>query len=118
MLIDRRLVAHFDWGLFISVMLIPAFGLVVLFSAGYDPENHRLIFSWLPESLQVVTFLKQVVFLIGGLLVMLIAMAIPPSTLQRYAYLFYGLGVLLLTAVLAVGTVSNGSRRWARTGAS
>ena len=46
-----------------------------------------------------------------GLLVMLVAMMIPTSTLQRYAYVMYVVVVLLLVAVLQVGVVSNGSRR-------
>lgn len=112
MLIDRRLIAHFDWGLFISVMLIPCLGLIILYSAGYDPENRRLIFNWIPESLQVMAFIKQVAFIGVGLLVMLAAMSIPPSTLQRYAYVLYAVCFLLLVAVLGFGVVSNGSRRW------
>lgn len=92
-------------------MLIPAMGLVVLFSAGYDPDA-RPYFSWLPLWVKSVPFVKQVIFILMGLAVMGIAMAIPPTFFIRYAYLFYALGLLLLVLVALFGTVVNGSRRW------
>jgi rod shape determining protein RodA len=64
-----------------------------------------------------LAFLKQSVFLGIGLLVFLIGMSIPTSFFHRYAYLFYSVCVVLLIAVLLVGTVSNGSRRWLNFGA-
>lgn len=117
MLIDRRFFANFDWALFALIFLIPCFGLVVLYSAGYDPERTYFKLSWLGEGIHSLAFLKQSVFLSIGLIVFLIGLTIPTTFLHRHAYLFYAMCVMLLLAVLLVGTVSNGSRRWLNFGA-
>ena len=112
MLIDRRLIAHFDWSLLWSALLIPCMGLVVLSSAGYDPDLKKLMISWLPEYLNIPVMIKQVAFLGVGLLVMIFAASLSTNWLNRSAYLMYFLCILLLIAVLLFGTVVNGSRRW------
>ena len=117
MLIDRRFFANFDWALFALIFLIPCFGLVVLYSAGYDPDRTYFKISWLGDGIHSLAFLKQSVFLGAGLIVILIGMSIPTTFFYRYAYLFYSLCIVLLCAVLLVGTVSNGSRRWLNMGA-
>lgn len=110
-IIDRRLIRHFDWGLFISVLAIPFLGLIVLYSAGFDPDatGGDGIFGFIAKS---KPFLKQLIFLGAGTCVMLLASAISSQYLNRYAYIIYGIGVALLVAVLLFGTVVNGSRRW------
>lgn len=117
MLIDRRFFANFDWALFALIFLIPCFGLVVLYSAGYDPDRTYLKISWLGDGIHSLAFLKQSVFLAAGLIIILIGMSIPTTFFYRYAYLFYSICIVLLCAVLLVGTVSNGSRRWLNMGA-
>jgi rod shape determining protein RodA len=112
MLIDRRLVAHFDWGLLIATLLIPCLGVIVLYSAGFDPDSRTRLFSWLPEYLNSTVVIKQVVFLGAGLIVMLVAMSLPPSFLARLSVAMYIFCVMLLVAVLLAGVVVNGSRRW------
>jgi rod shape determining protein RodA len=47
-----------------------------------------------------------------GLIVMGIGMAISTQTLHRYAFVLYGISLLLLVAVAGFGVVVNGSRRW------
>lgn len=111
-LIDRRLIAHFDWGLLSAALLVPLFGLIVLYSAGYDPDVAYTPINWLPLVLHSQAFAKQFVFLGAGLALLLLALLIPQSWLFRGAYLLYGGGIGLLVAVLLFGRVSNGSRRW------
>lgn len=112
MLIDRRMIAHFDWSLLWSAMLIPCLGLIVLSSAGFDPDSNVKFISWLPEYLNIPVMIKQVVFLAFGIAVMLLSACLPTNWLSRNAYLFYTLCLLALVAVLLFGTVVNGSRRW------
>lgn len=112
MIIDRRVLAHFDWALLVFALLLPLFGLGVLYSAGFDPEVEKSLFNWLPIVIRSDAFLKQLGFLGLGVLVMLIAMSISPQTLSRYAYLIFGVCVLLLVAVALFGTIAQGSRRW------
>jgi len=109
--IDRRLLRHFDWGLLLAALAVPAFGLIVLFSAGFNPDasTEGGILSLVDQS---KPFTRQLLFFCVGLVVMVVAAGIPTQTLQRYSYVLYGIGVLLLIAVALGGTVVNGSRRW------
>lgn len=117
MLIDRRVISNFDWTLLGLIFIVPFFGLIVLYSAGYEPDKTYLNIGWLGESIHSLAFLKQISFLAAGTVVMLIALSLPASLLSRYANIFYGACIVLLIAVLLVGTVSNGSRRWLNFGA-
>ena len=112
MRIDRRLFAHFDWNLFGITMLLPFLGLVVLYSAGYDPDVNHQLFSWLPISVQSLTFARQVGNLGLGLLAMFVALSIPPQIWHRFAYAIYAACIALLIGVVLFGVVSNGARRW------
>ncbi len=116
MLIDRRILAHFDWGLFLVALSIPLFGLLVLYSAGYDPEKISFTFDYLRIVVQSHAFVKQSMFLGLGLIMMLIGMMISSDRLLKLSYLIYILLILSLLAVLMFGIVSNGSRRWLQLG--
>ena len=110
--IDRRLLTNFDWALFAFSLIIPLLSLVVLYSAGYDPDHPTNIFSWIPIEVMSVAFAKQSGFILMGLVAMILGLSIPTHLLQRYAFLFYIIGFLLLIVVLKFGVVVNGSRRW------
>lgn len=116
MLIDRRLLSQFDWPLLALGVFIPLLGLVVLYSAGYDPDSTAHAISWLPAAIRSMAFEKQSLFLLIGFLSLAIGMACSPQFLTRHAYIIYALCVLALVAVFFIGTVSNGSRRWINLG--
>jgi rod shape determining protein RodA len=107
----------FDWGLLALVFSIPLVGLVVLYSAGYDPDVSSLMIDWLSIEVNSTAFLKQINFLGIGLIVLLIGVSIPPTTFSRYSYFFYVVCIGLLASVLLFGIVVNGSRRWLNFGA-
>jgi rod shape determining protein RodA len=113
---DRRLAVHFDWALFFFSLLIPCVGLLVLYSAGYSPEAPVNLLGALNLQFHSAACVKQALYLIGGLLVMGIGMAIPTSWYQRYCFVFYGVALLLLIMVAGFGVVVNGSRRWLNLG--
>lgn len=112
MRVDRRLAAHFDWTLFFFSLLIPSVGLLVLYSAGYDPDSSVSLLGWVNMEFRSIACAKQAMYLVGGLIVMGIGMAIPTSWFQRYCLVFYGVALLLLLMVAGFGVVVNGSRRW------
>lgn len=112
MQIDRRLISNFDWALFATAISIPMLGLIVLFSAGYDPDAVDPAFGLIPLFVKSPAFVKQLVFLSVGTGVAMATVLVPPQKLAKLAYGFYSVCFLLLVAVAVHGTVIKGSRRW------
>jgi rod shape determining protein RodA len=110
--VDRRLFPHFDWTLFVFTALIPMVGLLVLYSAGYDPDAKIDLFGSLDFEFKSAACVKQAVYLGVGLVVMGIGLAIPTQLLHRYSYVAYAIALTLLVLVALCGVVVNGSRRW------
>jgi rod shape determining protein RodA len=115
--IDRRLLTHFDWMLFCFTLLIPLLGLVVLYSAGYDPDATVNLLGWLDLNFRSAACFKQATYLLVGMVVMGVGMSIPTQLLHRYSFALYGLAIVLLVLVAGFGVVVNGSRRWLDLGA-
>ena len=111
MAIDRRIIRYFDWQLFGVAAVIAMFGLVVLYSAGYDPDSADNAFSWLPFAFHSTACAKQVIFLMVGLIVMIVGMSLPPHRLYQAAFILYFICIILLVLVLLKGSVSHGARR-------
>lgn len=111
-MIDRKLLRHFDWPMLTIVLLIISLGLIVLYSAGYDPDVQALKIEWLAIEFKSTAFVKQIRFITLGLIAMIVGISIPASFLSRIAYFLYAICVGLLVAVLAFGPVINGSQRW------
>jgi rod shape determining protein RodA len=88
---------HIDVPLFYALLALTGISLVVVFSA--SAENLTIL-------------IKHVVRLIMGFGILFLIAQIRPDDLRRVAPILFGLGVLLLVAVLGVGIVSKGARRW------
>lgn len=116
MQIDRRLLSNFDWVLFYAAGAILLCGLVVLYSAGYDPDAAMPMAKILPFSVESPSFVKQVAFILAGLAAMVFGLSVSPIMWQRLAPWIYGLGLLALIGVAVGGKVVNGSRRWLELG--
>lgn len=86
-----------DGPLAVGLALTAAYGLVVLYSA--SAENSPML---------VRTLLRLVV----GTIILLAVARISPNLLRRASPWLYGLGVLLLLAVAAVGHSHLGAKRW------
>lgn len=112
MRVDRRLALHFDWVLFFFTLIIPCVGLLVLYSAGHDPDSTVSFLGWLTMEFHSAACAKQALYLGAGLVAMGLGMLIPTSWFHRYCFFLYGVALLLLLAVAGFGVVVNGSRRW------
>jgi rod shape determining protein RodA len=88
---------HIDVPLFYALLALTGISLVVVFSA--SAENLTIL-------------IKHVLRLIMGFGILFLIAQIRPDDLRRLAPILFGLGVLLLVAVLGVGIVSKGARRW------
>jgi rod shape determining protein RodA len=98
--------------LFGFTLLIPFLGLVVLYSAGYDPDSTIDLFGWFELNFRSSACFKQAMYLLVGLFVMAIGMSIPSHVFHRYSFVLYGISIVLLLLVAGFGVVVNGSRRW------
>lgn len=98
---DRRLVSHFDWVLLLTVLLLAGIGIVNLFSATA---------SW--SSTATPLYLKQLLWLSGGLLLALSICLFDYRHLEFFSIHFYGLSIGMLVYVLLVGKSAMGATRW------
>ncbi len=92
---------HIDVALLICILLLIMLGLVILYSA----------------SGQNMLVVEQQIVRIGlSFIIMLVFAQIPPTTYQRWAFLIYIVGLMLLFAVLVFGHVGKGAGRWLNLG--
>jgi rod shape determining protein RodA len=88
---------HLDAPLLTGLLLLCAFGLVVLYSAmGRDFDGVE----------------RQLVRLSLAFGLMFALAQVPPYQLRRWSLPLYGVGVLMLVAVLLIGDVGKGAQRW------
>jgi rod shape determining protein RodA len=88
---------HIDVPLFYALLALAGISLLVVFSA--SDKNLTMLF-------------KHILRLVMGFGILFLIAQIRPEDLRRLAPVLFGLGVLLLIAVLGVGIVSKGARRW------
>jgi rod shape determining protein RodA len=85
--------------LFGLTVAIAVLGVVNLYSTGRAMERPDL-------------YLTQIYWLVFGACVAFVVAAVDYLHYEHYGYLLYGMGILLLLSVMAVGTEVNGSTRW------
>ncbi len=86
-----------DLPLLSAAIMLCGFSLVVLYSA--SGENIDLLE-------------RQGVRMAFAFALMLLFAHIPPTTLRRWSPILYGIGMVLLVAVLAAGIIGKGAQRW------
>ncbi|MDD5797546.1 MAG: putative peptidoglycan glycosyltransferase FtsW [Clostridiaceae bacterium] len=94
-----------DYVLLILVLLLVVFGLVVLYST--SAYNGRVKFADPAYYLRKQFFATSI-----GLFSMYLVSCMDYRRLQNYAWIGYGIALILSTAVLFVGREYNGSKRW------
>ena len=88
---------HIDIPLFIGLILTSALSLIILYSAG-------------SQDMDVLTRQVSRVGLAFGLMIVLAH--VDPYQFKRYATILFGIGIILLFAVLIMGRISMGAQRW------
>ena len=106
---DRRLRAgeHVDYPFLFLVLLLLTVGLAMLYSASYAQSEYDTGYEISTKYLQ-----KQAVCAAIGLVAMYFFSRIPAFVWYRFAWLLYGVSILLLLSVLVIGEEVNGARRW------
>lgn len=102
-LTDHKYVRNFDWVLLGSVGLILVCGLLNLYSATYQLTISKY-------------FTDQIIWILGGAVVMFLVSLIPYNFFNRYAYFIYAMTVVMLILVFFIGRSAGGSQRWIHLG--
>ena len=97
----KKQFSNLDFLLITAICILSIFGIICIGSAthinlGEDPSN----------------FYKQIVWFAIGIALMLIASIVDYESISRFYVLFYILNILLLLAVLFLGTNVKGATRW------
>lgn len=100
--IDRRLIHNFDWPTFAAVVCISVFGIMTIFSATRQPA----------EAAQSPLFIKQIIWLVIGIIGLLVFASFDYIWLSRIAVPVYVTGLILLLVVLVSGKTGMGAQRW------
>ncbi|HAJ28172.1 MAG TPA: rod shape-determining protein RodA [Syntrophus sp. (in: bacteria)] len=98
---DRQLLINFDWPLLGIVLTICLIGVMNIYSTGFSLTTAK-----------APLYLKQIQWIILGLLLMLITLSIDHRILVQYAYIIHGVAIVTLIFVTFYGYTSHGSQRW------
>jgi len=93
---------HFDWMLLLMVLIISLIGLLNLYSTEFNEAFAS----------QDLVYVKQMKWIVSGLVFMTAALCVDYRFISRYAYLIYGISILLLVVVFFYGYATRGSQRW------
>ena len=106
MIVDRRLLAHFDWPLAAAIGLLSLIGLVMVYSATYDPATGEVG----PQ------FLRQIGAFALGLGALAACLTFNYRTIAERSLLLYGGLVAALVLTLLAGVEQGGAQRWLNLG--
>lgn len=98
----RTWLREFDFLLFGAMMLLCIVGVVTIYCAAYQ----------LDVGAARPYHLRQMVWIVAGLVLMLPAITIDYRVLARLSWPIYGAVMLMLMLVLVVGTFGGGAQRW------
>ncbi len=97
-MIDRRLITHFDWLTFATVIALALIGLASVYSATHVH--------------QADIYRKEVYWMVIGVTCLLLAVIFSYSLLESFGYVFYAATNLGLVLVYVIGSSYGGARRW------
>jgi rod shape determining protein RodA len=107
---EQHITQNIDW---LTVLIYAAcviMGLFNVYAAIYDPEEQTKLFDLSNSAGRQLMFIGTAVFLIIAILV------IDHKFWEAFAPIIYGLCILLLLAVLVIGSDINGSKSWIKLG--
>lgn len=95
----------FDWLFALYVIILSAFGTIMVFSAGYAYAYARY-----DDGMYFIK--RQAIWLILGLFTMYVSSHVKPSFYKAITPAVYLITLVLLVLVLVIGFVGNGAKRW------
>ncbi|WP_430535303.1 rod shape-determining protein RodA [Listeria rocourtiae] len=98
---QNKMSARIDYGLVLSLMLLCVISMVSIYSAQLTNEQYNANFV-----------MKQAVWFVVSGFAIFVIMQLDYERLTKWAYYFYGLGLLMLVFVLFFGKEVNGAKSW------
>ncbi|MBE6338024.1 MAG: rod shape-determining protein RodA [Lentimicrobiaceae bacterium] len=105
----NNIVGKIDWWILAIYLILAAIGISTIYAAAFN-ENNPSIFDMSQH------YGKQALFLMLSLFMGLIIMLIDAKFFNTFAYIIYGISILLLIYVLVAGSTIAGSRSWIQFG--
>lgn len=94
-----------DWTLIISYIFLMLIGWITIYSAGLNPEKPNIFdFS--------MTYGKQFVWMVVSLLLAFVIINASSKVFSVFAYIYYGLTIVLLILVFVFAKEVNGAKAW------
>ena len=97
---EKKFFEKFDIVLLTAAILLTGTGIFAIFSAT------------LGNAAGTDYYLKQLVFALIGIVVLVVISYVPPKYISRLAYILYGFSLVLLVLVLVFGKTINGNKSW------
>jgi rod shape determining protein RodA len=95
-------VRNIDWFIIIAVMALMTLGILFIYSSGITSTGE----------LVSTEYVKQIIWAISGLFLILIATLVEPKRLPDYTPIIYAVIILVLVYTRMFGRVVNGARSW------
>ena len=99
-----------DWPIILIYLSLVTIGMVNIYAAVYNVDDPQPFFSLSHNAGRQIMFLGLSVILI------MLILFIDVKVYDTFAYIFYGLMILLLIATIFLGTNINGSKSWIKLG--
>lgn len=106
-----RVIEGYDYVFLIIVLVLLAFGSIMVYSASYVYAKSRY-----GDSYYIIT--RQAIFMVIGFVGMIVAMRVTPDTYKRFAPLIFLVCffLLCLVPIPGIGVEKKGARRWLNIG--
>lgn len=101
-MLKKNPIILFNWKAFIIIILILIAGVLTIYSATYTSSGVK----------SVPLYMKQIGWIMIGLLAFFAGASIDYQVLAKYAYYLYAFSFLLLILVMLVGSSGYGAQRW------
>ena len=105
-MIDRRLIANFDWSILMVAVVLSLIGVMTIYSATRP----------VLDATQKTFYMRQLYWIALSLLTFFVMVSIDYRWFMKFAYAIFFLGVVLLLMVLVIGRKGMGAQRWIHLG--
>jgi rod shape determining protein RodA len=106
---ERNIYGKIDWITVWLYIILVLMGWVSVYASVYD-ESHSSILDISQR------YGKQMIWILAGGIIAFMIMLLDAKVYNAFAYIIYGLSILILLAVLSIGTEISGSKSWFQIG--